>query len=534
MAGTKRSRLVVLLIGLTCLCVAPGLAQLTDRTQNPNVANVGIAKSLQQQAGTGTGDVMTPDSSMFIITRDPFRSIRRGRQLFQRKFLRSQGQGPLANDGVGEIGDATKNLGAGLADSCAGCHGQPRGSAGVGGHVITRPNSRDAPHLFGVGLKEMLADEITTELRAIRTSAVNAARSTGRNQTRDLRTSESHGEVQYGSITARPDGAVDTSQVRGVDADLRVRPFFRHGGTISIREFIVGAFSDEMGLKAVDPGLLAASRGGVFVTPSGMVLDGSKDRLESPRVADRFEDGDGDGVVNEIPTSLVDHMEFYLLNYFKPGTYEQTPSVQAGKPVLTQIGCTACHIPQMNVIRDRRVADVETVFDPVRGNPFNRLFATATPKHGTANDGTGFPTLKLPNGGSFTVQDLFSDFKRHDLGPNFHERNFDGTMQTQFMTPPLWGVGSTAPFGHDGRSMTLTEAILRHGGEALTSRNSFVALAAPQKQQLLDFLNSLILFPPDDTASNLEPADPTNPNYPQVGGGSIRLVTIFNNPNDPE
>lgn len=227
-------------------------------------------------------------------------------------------------------------------------------------------------------------------------------------------------------------------------------------------------------------------------------------------------------------------MEFYLLNYFKPGTYEQTPSVQAGKPVLTQIGCTACHIPQMNVIRDRRVADVETVFDPVRGNPFNRLFATATPKHGTANDGTGFPALKLPNGGSFTVQDLFSDFKRHDLGPNFHERNFDGTMQTQFMTPPLWGVGSTAPFGHDGRSMTLTEVILRHGGEALTSRNSFVALAAPQKQQLLDFLNSLILFPPDDTASNLEPADPTNPNYPQVGGGSIRLVTIFNNPNDPE
>jgi hypothetical protein len=36
---------------------------------------------------------MTSDSSSFIIARDPFRAIRRGRQLFQRKFLRSQGQG---------------------------------------------------------------------------------------------------------------------------------------------------------------------------------------------------------------------------------------------------------------------------------------------------------------------------------------------------------------------------------------------------------------------------------------------------------
>ena len=27
--------------------------------------------------------------------------------------------------------------------------------------MATRPDSRDAPHLFGLGLKEMLADEMT-------------------------------------------------------------------------------------------------------------------------------------------------------------------------------------------------------------------------------------------------------------------------------------------------------------------------------------------------------------------------------------
>src|ERR1041384_8630630 len=141
------------------------LAQLNDRTQNPNVANFGIAKSLTEEIGAGRGNLTTPNSAAFIIARDPFLAIRRGRQLFQRKFLRTQGQGPLAGDGVGDINNNLA-LGAGLSDSCAGCHGRPRLSAGAGGNVVTRPESRDAPHLFGLGLKEMLADEITHDLRA--------------------------------------------------------------------------------------------------------------------------------------------------------------------------------------------------------------------------------------------------------------------------------------------------------------------------------------------------------------------------------
>src|SRR5215475_5982179 len=43
------------------------------------------------------------------------------------------------------------------------------------------------------------------------------------------------------------------------------------------------------------------------------------------------------------------------------------------------------------------------------------------------------------------------------LCPRFYERNWDGTLQTMFITRPLWGVGSTSPYGHEGRSMTLDD-----------------------------------------------------------------------------
>ena len=195
--------------------------------------------------------------------------------------------------------------------------------------------------------------------------------------------------------------------------------------------------------------------------------------------------------------------------------------------------CVTDHIQNLPLNRDRRVADVETVYDPTHGI-FNNLFATATPLHGTVDDGTGFPSLKPPLLHPFLVKNIFGDFKRHDLGPNFHERNFDGTIQTQFMTALLWGVGSTAPYGHDGRSVNLTEVILRHGGETQEARDAFAQLSEDDQQAVCRFLESLVLFPPDDTASNLDPGNPSAPNFPQQGHGSISLTVLFNNPHDIE
>jgi hypothetical protein len=78
-----------------------------------NTVSAGINKSFADEANAflpndGRGDTLTPGSSLFIINRDPFRAVRRGRQLFQRKFTREQGHGPRVNN------DSTGDLSRGL------------------------------------------------------------------------------------------------------------------------------------------------------------------------------------------------------------------------------------------------------------------------------------------------------------------------------------------------------------------------------------------------------------------------------------
>jgi CxxC motif-containing protein (DUF1111 family) len=44
---------------------------------------------------------------------------------------------------------------------------------------------------------------------------------------------------------------------------------------------------------------------------------------------------------------------------------------------------------------------------------------------------------------------------------------------------------------HDGQSLTLPAAILRHGGEAIEPRTKFADLGEREREQLLTFLRSL-------------------------------------------
>jgi CxxC motif-containing protein (DUF1111 family) len=118
------------------------------------------------------------------------------------------------------------------------------------------------------------------------------------------------------------------------------------------------------------------------------------------------------------------------------------------------------------------------------------------------------------NGGAFAVPAAlggkafhpFGDFLLHDVGTGdgialatveHFGLAFRGMQPTyeptanRLRTPPLWGVRLRTRLMHDGRSVTLGAAILRHRGEAARERTKFLGLKEREKQQLLAFLRSL-------------------------------------------
>jgi hypothetical protein len=118
------------------------------------------------------------------------------------------------------------------------------------------------------------------------------------------------------------------------------------------------------------------------------------------------------------------------------------------------------------------------------------------------------PRLKANANGTIDVP-LFSDLKRHNMGiylsdplPPAPSQGTDvvdiNTRPQEYMTRPLWGVADTGPWMHDGRAMTLKEAILMHGDESSGSDagpviEAFEHLSANDQNDVVGFLETLRL-----------------------------------------
>ena len=137
-----------------------------------------------------------------------------------------------------------------------------------------------------------------------------------------------------------------------------------------------------------------------------------------------------------------------------------TPAVLAGEAVFNKIGCAHCHVTSIV----------------------------------TAPAGTAI------NGGAFTIPDAlgnkiihpYGDFLLHDIETG------DGIVQNppqdtanKLRTVPLWGLRMHPRHMHDLKSLTLENAVERHGGEAREVRERFQELARTDRQNLIAFLNSL-------------------------------------------
>jgi CxxC motif-containing protein (DUF1111 family) len=92
----------------------------------------------------------------------------------------------------------------------------------------------------------------------------------------------------------------------------------------------------------------------------------------------------------------------------------------------------------------------------------------------------------------------YSDLLLHDMGIGLADNRPEGLATgREWRTTPLWGIGLTQRVNgnhfylHDGRARSLQEAILWHGGEALSAREGYQHLSKTERDMLLAFLESL-------------------------------------------
>jgi CxxC motif-containing protein (DUF1111 family) len=164
------------------------------------------------------------------------------------------------------------------------------------------------------------------------------------------------------------------------------------------------------------------------------------------------------GGTPEAAANIVEAMVFYSSVLAPPGRRDvDDPEVLAGRELFDELGCASCHVPSWITGDD--------AIDPALAGQ-----------------------LIWP----------FTDLLLHDLGEPLSDGRSDYEADPRaWRTPPLWGLGLVPTVSdhetllHDGRARGFAEAILWHGGEAETARESFRMLPADQRAQLLAFLASL-------------------------------------------
>jgi CxxC motif-containing protein (DUF1111 family) len=144
-----------------------------------------------------------------------------------------------------------------------------------------------------------------------------------------------------------------------------------------------------------------------------------------------------------------------------------------------------------------RDADVAATADAIAGEATFNSIGCATCHTSTIMTA---PTGTVVNGGTFTIPAAlgdkiihpFGDFLMHDVGTGDGVvQNGPASTRNKVRTAPLWGVRTRNRLMHDGASLTFTDAIQRHQGQAAGVTASFNALTPAQKAQLIRFLESL-------------------------------------------
>jgi hypothetical protein len=437
-----------------------------------------------------------------------------GDELFETRFNALDGVGanvgsgqrftrvPRADKlGLGEWANHTPRRFTGPnAEACNACHNDPfdDGAGPASVNVIRDPEhrahpawfiNRNTPHLFAIGALQRLAEEMTDELQAQR----NRGRERACRRRTSMRVDLQSKGVSFGSMVVACNGRDRTRDLEGIDGDLVVKPLQWKGNTKTVRQFNRDASHGELGMQAVE-------------------------------IVGENVDGDGDGVVNELGFGDQTALAIYLAAQPRPVTKleladaglasvspEERDSIGRGAALFEEADCATCHVPALVIddpifsepSQNRNFQDdpfpagqdpIAVGVDPV--NPISFDLTRDQPDNVIDVGGTQvrLGAFEASEEGGAIVR-LYGDLKRHYMGSGLAESvDETGTGASVWITKELWGVGSTAPYMHDGRSTTLSEAILEHGGEARPSREAFERMSHQDRSDLIEFLNNLVLF----------------------------------------
>ena len=158
----------------------------------------------------------------------------------------------------------------------------------------------------------------------------------------------------------------------------------------------------------------------------------------------------------------------------------QTTSARHGAELFNKVGCDICHVQTLTT------APAGT---KINGGAFTIPPALAEKQFHPYGD---FLLHNVGTGDGIVVAMLEHYGKRmyQTTWKNFSISEFNNTGN-KLRTAPLWGVRLHSRLMHDGASVTLLDAILRHGGEARHVTKKFERLKPSEKDALLDFLRSL-------------------------------------------
>ncbi len=368
--------------------------------------------------------------------------------------------------------------------SCRSCHfsGGPDGGGDGTSVALFRGDGehresaslRDAPALLGIGYLTLLAQQMSQDLQKQRDEAIRRAKMAKDTVKVDL----SVQGVSFGYVQVSPEGVVDYSQVEGVSQDLVIRPLGwkgRHHDLVDI--------ADES--LALHHGLQSDAR-----------VHKYKDQAEKYLGLGPEWDKDQDQVIQELDAGHAATLASYMALLSAP-LYTPPKSVSAqlewaqGRGWFEQIGCDHCHRPFLRVMPEALEISVQgKIKYTTQINPFKYGQEPRIRRVDYSSDAQG----RIPRGAPLF---LYSDLKRHDLGPalaDAHDEPLpDGTvvLKQLWLTRPLWGLAQSAPYLHDGRAQTIHEAIMLHAGEAKSSVELYRHLKPNEQGLIRAFLMSL-------------------------------------------